>query len=529
MLKGIVNGVPKDITRIPMKGKNLFDLSTATNEFINSNGSITPSSASDPYYLSDYISADNVTISVQYKETAVAEIFTVGVYDSDKRFIRRDAISNNSASYENVAYIRINYRDKNCQNVMLNLGSTPLPYEPYGYQEGWEVRKGDGTLIWGRNDTISVDSGTLPIKGYGVPLKVVEVDGNMTQTGAPDPTTPIWPDETGERTGNLFPLDTNKLHVGRIENDGTIGYKVGTITVGTNSVTYQADVTWRGFYTDFIQTNENENLTFSRFNSSTISLSCSCYDENDSFLGKATAQSTASTRTFTMLAGTKKVRISVTGSLTEYTITNPMLNTGSTPLPYEPYGYKLGISNAGQTTPIYLGQTQTVRRIKKLVLTGEETTWKKSGSANNTFYFNVPGYLRERINITICSHYSSQNNINGAVELQNGKVAFYANAGQPVKYFYVRDSNLATIGDLTAYLAAQYAAGTPVTVWYVLAEPETGIVNEPIRKIGTYADTLTVTDQDVTITPAVGNDTLSIDTTLPPSKISLTGHIKALT
>lgn len=140
-LKGntVQNGTPTpsnpvDVNGLGVRTENLFDLSTTTNEVINSNGSITPASAGDPYYLSEYISADNVTISVQYKETAAAEIFTVGVYDSSKSFIRRDVISNNSVSYENVAYIRINYRDKNCQNVMLNTGSTAKPYEPYGYK-----------------------------------------------------------------------------------------------------------------------------------------------------------------------------------------------------------------------------------------------------------------------------------------------------------------------------------------------------------------------------------------------------------
>lgn len=136
---------------------------------------------------------------------------------------------------------------------------------------------------------------------------------------------------------NLFPLDVNKLHIGRIENDGTIDYEVGTITVGTNSVTYQSTTTWRGFYTEFIQVNENEKLTFSPNNTSSIAWSCSCYDEYDSFLGKAPAQSTASTKTFTLITGTQKIRMSVTSSDTAYTILQPMLNTGGSALPYEPY------------------------------------------------------------------------------------------------------------------------------------------------------------------------------------------------
>ena len=59
-----------------------------------------------------------------------------------------------------------------------------------------------------------------------------------------------------------------------------------------------------------------------------------------------------------------------------------------------------------------------------------------------------------------------------------------------------------------AYLAAQYANGTPVTVWYVLANPVTEQVTLP------------------TLTPAKGSNTLSIGTTLPPSEVSITGGIK---
>lgn len=189
--------------------------------------------------------------------------------------------------------------------------------------------------------------------------------------------------------------------------------------------------------------------------------------------------------------------------------------------------WTIPITCAGQTTPVYLGQTQTVRRVKKLVLTGEEN-WVQSGAAGNTFYFTVPGYLRQRINITICSHYTSLANINGAAEMQNGKVSFYANAGQTGQYFYVRDSNFTTIDALKSYLAAQYAAGHPVTVWYVLAEPETAIVNEPLCKIGDYADELHSEDAGVTIPTVRGQNTLTVDTELQPSEMTITGHIKRM-
>lgn len=181
--------------------------------------------------------------------------------------------------------------------------------------------------------------------------------------------------------------------------------------------------------------------------------------------------------------------------------------------------YKIPISSANTTTPVYLGEVETTRKIKKLVLTGEENTWVQSGATSNTFYFNVSGYLRQRINITICSHYTSQANINGTVEMRDGNVSFYANAGQTGQYFYVRDSNFATVADLKSYLAAQYAAGTPVTVWYVLATEETAVVNEPLMKIDDYADTLSKSQAGVSIPTNNGSTTVDVDTTVKPSEV----------
>lgn len=326
--------------------------------------------------------------------------------------------------------------------------------------------------------------------------------GNMVQNGTPSPQNPVMPNGCGNMTGNLFPLDESKLHIGRIENDGTIDYQVGTLTVGTDSVTYEANTTWRGFYTDFIQANENKKLTFSPNNSSAIVWSCNCYDENDNFLGKASAQSTASIRIFTLLTGTKKVRMSVTCSSTEYTISQPMLNTGSTALPYEPYGVKIPISSASTTTPVYLGEVETTRHIKKLVLTGKEA-WQLW---NGNYYSSVID-RKGAIGMILCTHFinSSQQGISYNNQSTSGlKIASIAVP-------FVSD-----LSGLKEYLAAQYAAGTPVTVWYVLATETTGIVNEPLMKIGDYADEVS----NVSIPVTAGGDTISVGTTVQPSEIT---------
>jgi hypothetical protein len=79
-----------------------------------------------------------------------------------------------------------------------------------------------------------------------------------------------------------------------------------------------------------------------------------------------------------------------------------------------------------------------------------------------------------------------------------------------------------TVEAFKDFLAAQYANGTPVVIWYVLATEQTGIVNEPLCKIGDYADELSSADAAVTIPTINGSNTLSVDTTVQPSEMSIT-------
>lgn len=357
-------------------------------------------------------------------------------------------------------------------------------------------------------DTITTFPAVLYTTGT---TATVVLKGQTVQSGTPSPTPPIMPKGCGERTANLYPLDASKLHVGRIENDGTIDYEIGTLTVGPGSVTYEANEAWRGFYTDFIQVNEKEKLTFSPTNSTTVAWSCSCYDENDNFLGKATAQSTASTRTFTLLTGTKKVRVSATSSNTTYTILRPMLNSGSTALPYEPYGYKISISSANTTTPVYLGEVETTRKIRKLVLTGEETFFQDKERADSWRFYSNP-LISAKSNVSICSHFAY---------IGTGRV----NESDTIGFSLFSAAQFGcrcpkeianTITEFKAFLAAQYAAGTPVCVWYVLATPETGIVNEPLMKIDNYADEVS----NISIPTITGKNIVDVETVLKPSEVS---------
>lgn len=389
----------------------------------------------------------------------------------------------------NLAYDTATFEDIE-NSVMVNEGPTPLPYEPYS-SEVWHdipyyIHKTD-------TDTLTTLPADLYADGNNATIGLV---GNMSQTGTPTPSSPIQPQETGERTGQLF--DKNTITIGKYKNTS------GETTAGN------------GAYSDYIEVNADTDYYLQNGISLPNFYTGVAYDENKTVIDYIALPRNTTNGVIHTPLNCKYIIINMTAVNAE----TVMLNTGGQPLPYEPYGIKIPISSANTTTPVYLGEVETTRKIKKLVLTGEEDTWIKSGAASNTYYFNVLDYLRQKINITVCSHYTSQANINGGAEMQNGNVAFYANPGQTGKYFYVRDGNFATLEDLKTYLQQQYAAGTPVCVWYVLAEPTTAIVNEPLRKIGDYADTVS----GISIPTITGADSFDVLTTLKPSEVTANYH-----
>lgn len=173
------------------------------------------------------------------------------------------------------------------------------------------------------------------------------------------------------------------------------------------------------------------------------------------------------------------------------------------------------ITCAGQTVPVYLGQVSTVRRVKKLVLDGTEN-WGYSTSGNNARVYLSISAMPESPSLS--THYKS-----GAIRSYPYLNEYCINSASSI-VIGVDKSIITSAADFKAFLAAQYASGNPVTVWYVLAEQTTGIVNEPLAKIRDYADELHSTDAAITIPTVSGENTLTVDTTLKPSKIIISGE-----
>jgi hypothetical protein len=172
--------------------------------------------------------------------------------------------------------------------------------------------------------------------------------------------------------------------------------------------------------------------------------------------------------------------------------------------------YKIPILNNSQTTNVYIGEVQTTRKIKKLVLTGQEDWWEAP-------YAAIPSLKRYGLTLSstviigsrdaFCTHYVTTIVSNDSIQI-----------GSNMKSLYISDNeNGATLSDWKTYLQQQYSNGTPVCVWYVLATETTGIVNEPLMKIGDYADTIS----SISLTTPPGEKSFSVETAVKPSEITL--------
>ena len=490
--------VAHDITRIPMRGKNLFDPNSDTT---NDAGLPRPGVT----VPSGVYSIDNTTARAVY--------YRIGANGTTSQI-------NGGRSVENIAanddlYV---WRDNNNREdgVMLNLGNQALPYEPYGIQPGWEVRDQQGTILWAADKTLT-GTDSIPMKGYGLPLtdyKVeadmtvpatqeysiegtssidyqsdgtaltdLEFQGNMVQSGTPSSSSPIYPSEMGERTGNLF----NKATV-------THGYYVNDTTgvIATNP-TYAEEAN----ASDYIPVSGDYVYVYSdpagkwRW--------AAFYDSNKTYVSGFSGYNKA----IAIPANAAYMRLTVVDGILD----TLMINLGSTALPYEPYGYKIPFSNGQTSYNVYLTEPlrkigdyadkvesdgTVTRRVRKFVVTSDKISSFNAGLHR----IGVGVYASVSSDAAICSHYIVKVKSDGTFE--------HMYIGSNNQYIFIFDPSFETQADAVNFLDAQYAAGTPVTVWYVLATETTEQVTFP------------------TVTTAQGANTLSVSTTLAPSKTRLT-------
>lgn len=141
------------------------------------------------------------------------------------------------------------------------------------------------------------------------------------------------------------------------------------------------------------------------------------------------------------------------------------------------------------------------RVIRKKVFDGTEAFSTISSGANKYFRMSIADYPCTNDNACLCTHYEAR-----SVASTNTYAAVRAHvpSASVGAVIAIRPENVSTMSadDLKAWLASEYANGTPVTVWYALETPvEESITATPI--------------------PLSGETTIDYDGTLAPSRFDI--------
>lgn len=338
----------------------------------------------------------------------------------------------------------------------------------------------------------------------------------MVQASVPTPSQPVQPQECGDRTANILKITGTESATGisaTMTDDGNGATINGTAEGATRLPTLSAIYLTAGTYT-LIGCPKGKGITLDvRVLGGGTQISGSVDSGNGSVFTITTD-------------GNYRVCARVPQGVTVDNLTiYPMVTSGSVipviPAEYEPYGYKIPIACGGATSTIYLSEplrkigdyADTVnsdgtvtRMIKQDIFTGTETDWalesiNSYGIAN---FRHLPSGRKTGSDVSaLCTHFARQ-----TTSIGNTKTEGFYLGGQGHVYIRINSTTASTVETFTNWLKSQSDVNTPVTFWYPLATPTAETVTCP------------------TITPASGSNTLSIGTTLAPSKVSITGMIK---
>lgn len=377
-------------------------------------------------------------------------------------------------------------------------------------------------------ETDTVISLPVQIIGDGQPITSCQISGNTVQDGTPTPSDPVDVVGCGVRTGNLWneegfsaiAITSTHEHTDTNTYGTTLSTTIGKETIITQSEYPTGTVGYQnGFF--FID------VDFSKYeigDKVTLSFDYIC-NEVHSIEGQILTTLYAGKNSNNIPVVLSSGKWSVSGRLTAFitviadmnpyvevrlcgnsiTVKNIMLNTGSTALPYEPYGFKLPLTVNGTEYPIYLGQVETTRRIYKMRLVNPLSSTQASDGYRLVFTVSSHPAPPYQSGGGVCNIASWNTNYNRIGFVVTGNDAFIT---QNISEWATKER------------ATQWLEENEIYIWYVLAKPETAVVNEPLHKIGDYADTVSATNIPTTGTA----EQFDIQTTLKPSEVQLTYH-----
>lgn len=343
-----------------------------------------------------------------------------------------------------------------------------------------------------------------------------KIYGNSIQDGTPTPENPIEVQSVGDKTKNLWNGDVEQgavANTGELKNLNTRIRSKPIKVVGGLEYTISSNLYVR--------------------------MIC-CYKDGKFISTIADLTGTMSKKqvSFTVPDGADTLRInfmlnvSGTANVTPDMIEDTMLELGSEATAYEPYGYKIPVVVSAEnhepiTTSIYLNEPLrkisdyadvldfergvVERKIKKVVFDGSEEFKNQNSiydSEIKTMLCNTEFIDALEGNYILSSHFTKIYNAQNAQAkpgtfsknlLEKYKNYTYYNISNKELNVVQSDSTITKVSAFRSYLSKQYDAGTPVTVYYALADPTTEPISIP--KIPTF-DGTTVISTDTEIQPS---------------------------
>ncbi|MBP9999361.1 MAG: hypothetical protein KBT14_01550 [Proteobacteria bacterium] len=343
-------------------------------------------------------------------------------------------------------------------------------------------------------------------------INYTPVTGNSIQNGTPTPKNPVEVISVGNKTINLFDKSTAVY--------GDILSSTGQIT---STVKYR-------FVSDFIRINEGDTISFSgTFNAIDSATRYNCgwikafYDENKTFVAGSRAITYSP---LVIPSGAKYIRLEcwndqlVTPEIVDLETLEVQVEQGSTATPYVPYGYQIPVVGTGAngsqtTTSVYLGEPlrkvgdyADVLDYKNGTITRNVGVKVLDGTENWVGHVTLAGWFSLSLSSTniiatipstsYCSHFPFETSHSGP-----GTWFSMGRSSPPTKRILIRDETLfpeiGMVEQFKDWLAAQYAAGTPVTVYYPLATPV-------VEQIENWSCTPPITDIQIATTKMVDEE-----------------------
>lgn len=433
---------PVEVQAVGDRTENLFDKTqptTITNKYLLSNGE--ESSSASGWAVSAYIPVNGEYVTIS---GVGGNLPSICAYDSNMQFVRGKNYAGTNITTINISecsYIRFSYVPSVQGNTaMLNSGSTALPYEPYGYKIPVVTR--GKNLFKAQMYTSKTENGvTWESNG----------DGTITVSG-------IASGYSSFMLSNAYPIPSNC-----IGQNLTFDYRISNVS----------NIVW-------------DLIVF--------------YDENNTEVGRY-ASGEKDAVTIKIEPNFKKVTASIKRQDNYKTIgtVGLMIEFGTKATTYEPYHEPI-------TTPIYLPtplysgevmRSDGSRDVKfgKLVLTGEETFTTHKTFEDGTISIRIPSSKVRANGIIYCTHLQ---NVSFAELYNSEKQGIASHLKNDLDNLYCLISGFTKVTQYKDFFRNEYSAGTPVTVWYQLAEPTTETFTVP--KIPTISGT-TIIDVNTKVKP----------------------------